>query len=35
MHSLVLTEGIKGWVSAGAECVALMDEYEKDIWGKE
>jgi arsenical-resistance protein 2 len=34
MQSLVLTEGIKGWVDAGAEYIALMDEYEKEVWEK-
>lgn len=32
MQSLVLAEGIKGWVGAGAGYVAMMDEYEKDTW---
>lgn len=34
MRSLVLIEGIKGWAISGAEYVALMDEYVKDIWEK-
>lgn len=35
MKSLVLSEGIKGWVSAGPEYVALVDEYDSKAWGKE
>ncbi|KAF1960729.1 hypothetical protein CC80DRAFT_396618, partial [Byssothecium circinans] len=32
MTSLVLAEGIKGWVDAGPEYVVLMDEYDPKAW---
>ncbi|KAF1996910.1 Rhodanese-like protein [Amniculicola lignicola CBS 123094] len=35
MKSLVLTDGINGWVKAGEEYVALVDEYKKEVWEKE
>ncbi|KAE9986998.1 hypothetical protein EG328_004130 [Venturia inaequalis] len=34
MQSLVLTEGVRGWATAGEEYAAFMDEYEKDVWEK-
>lgn len=35
MKSLVLSEGLKGWVNAGPEYVALVDEYDSKALGKE
>jgi arsenical-resistance protein 2 len=32
MASLVLFEGIKGWVNAGADYIRLMDEYNEEVW---
>lgn len=34
MQSLVLTEGVRGWATAGEEYTAFVDEYEKDVWEK-
>lgn len=33
--SLVLAEGIAGWVDGGADYTKLMDEYEPDAWHKD
>lgn len=35
MESLVLEGGIKGWVGAGGEYVAFVDEYVEGVWGLE
>ena len=32
MRSLVLSEGIKGWASAGGDFVERMDEYNREAW---
>ncbi|KAI9882353.1 MAG: hypothetical protein M1823_005896 [Watsoniomyces obsoletus] len=32
MKSLVLQNGIKGWVASGEEYTKCMDEYEKTVW---
>lgn len=32
MESCTLTGGIKGWVAAGEEYVALVDGYESSEW---
>ncbi|EON68279.1 hypothetical protein W97_07537 [Coniosporium apollinis CBS 100218] len=34
MRSVVLVDGIKGWASAGRDCVELMDEYKEEAWRK-
>lgn len=34
MESLVLLEGIKGWVKGGDEYVQWMDEYNSEAWGE-
>ena len=33
--SLVLAEGIAGWVKGGAEYTKWMDEYDPEIWHKD
>ncbi|KAF2188559.1 hypothetical protein K469DRAFT_737382 [Zopfia rhizophila CBS 207.26] len=35
MTSLVLAEGIEGWVDAGPEYIGLMNEYDGKVWGKD
>jgi arsenical-resistance protein 2 len=32
MHSLVLAEGIKGWVAAKGEFIDFMQEYDETKW---
>lgn len=32
MHSLVLQGGIKGWVKAGGDYTARMQEYDAAAW---
>lgn len=34
MKSYTLAEGITGWANAGREYVALMDEYDAEVWEK-
>jgi hypothetical protein len=34
MKSVVLLQGIKGWVAAGDEYRAYVDEYDPAKWGK-
>ena len=34
MESLVLSEGIKGWATAGGEYVQWVDEYDEACWRK-
>lgn len=32
--SLVLLDGIRGWVTGGADYVAYVDEYDPDVWSE-
>ena len=32
IRSVTLSGGIKGWVSAGPDYQAYMNEYEEDVW---
>lgn len=34
MESLVLSEGIHGWVAAGGEYLQWMDEFDAAVWSK-
>jgi arsenical-resistance protein 2 len=34
MQSLVLLEGIKGWVDAGGEYLEWVDEYDAAVWAQ-
>jgi arsenical-resistance protein 2 len=34
IQSLVLSEGIKGWATAGEEFVSWMDEYDASVWAE-
>lgn len=33
--SIVLVEGIAGWVNGGVECTKLIDEYDPEAWRKD
>jgi arsenical-resistance protein 2 len=34
MRSLVLSEGVKGWATAGPDYVQQMEEYDESVWAK-